>query len=93
MTINGIKQIFQSVAMQKGFQLEERPSASTNSYYFKLHGPSTSLMFRVSDHPTRDNIITLRMDMKLNPDRVRGFILNRCADLSLRQRDAYFAQL
>lgn len=93
MTINGIKQIFQNVATQKGYQLEERPSLSTNSYYFKLLGASSSILFRVSDHATRDNVVTLRIDKKLNVDRVRGFILNRCADLSVRQRDRYFAQL
>lgn len=93
MTINGVREIFHSVARQKGLNLEERPSRSTNSWYFILHGVSTSLLFRVSDHPTRNNVITLRIDKRLSADRVKAFMANRCADLGVRQRDTYFAQI
>lgn len=85
MKINEIKQIIRQQVKNKGYELEERKSTSTNSWYFKIYSGDCSLMFRVSDHYTKSDVITLRLDKKLSAKSVAGFINNRCQDLSSRK--------
>lgn len=85
MTINEVRSIILAGARKKGYYLEERKSVSTGSWYFKLYsGDNTSLLFRVSDHKTKADVITLRIDHKLTRDMVIRFINNRCSDLGAR---------
>ena len=85
MNINEVKQIIQAQIKRKGYLLEERKSVSTGSWYFKIYAsPDVSLLFRVSDHKTKKDVITLRLDHKLTRDGVIRFVNNRCQDLSYR---------
>lgn len=85
MNINEVKKIIEETIRRKGYVLRERKSASTGSWYFEILSPSNvSLLFRVSDHGTKKDVITLRLDHRINPDRVRNFADNRCRDLSYR---------
>ena len=52
MKINEVKQIIEEQIKRKGYRLEERKSASTGSWYFKIYSAEVSLLFRVSDHKT-----------------------------------------
>ena len=89
MTINEIKKIIEQQTQQKGYFLEERKSNSTGSWYFKIYAsPEVSLLFRVSDHKTKKDIITLRIDRKLTYDSVFRFVNNRCQDLGYRHMKA-----
>lgn len=87
MTIEQVTKILRDGAERRGYIIEERPSSSTSSRYFKLFSGDTSLMFRVADHKARPdaNVITLRLDKKNTPQGVERFIANRCADLSYRR--------
>ena len=85
MNIHDIRIIFSKQAQKKGYRLEERPSTSTNSWYFKIYSGNTDMMFRVSDHQTKSNIITLRFDKNTSFKNIENFINNRCKDLSNRR--------
>ena len=85
MEINEIKQIIEKHVKRKGYRLEERKSISTGSWYFKIYSAEVSLLFRVSDHKTKKDIITLRLDHKLTREAVIRFTNNRCEDLSYRR--------
>ena len=85
MKINEVKQIIEEQIKRKGYRLEERKSSSTGSWYFKIYSAEVSLLFRVSDHKTKKDIITLRVDHKLTRDAIIRFTNNRCEDLSYRR--------
>lgn len=84
MNIDVIRQILKRKVEQKGYVFEERKSSSTNSWYFKVSSGEFSLLFRVSDHKTKANVMTLRYDKKTNFKSVEAFIDNRCNDLGRR---------
>ena len=42
-------------------------------------------MFRLSDHPTKSDVITLRTDKNLSYKQLVRFVENRCRDLSDRK--------
>lgn len=84
MKVNDVVSIIRAEVNRRGYKLEERKSVSTDSLYFKIYSGDTSLMFRLSDHQTKSNIMTLRVDKKTTAQSVRGFINNRCQDLSHR---------
>ena len=84
MTITEIKQILSKKISQKGYILEERKSTTTDSWYFKIYSGTYSLMFRVANHSSGSNIITLRTDKKITRQQVERFAVNRCNDLSKR---------
>ena len=77
MQINDIKRIMKQEVEKKGYILEERKSTTTNSWYFKICAGKQSLMFRVSDHQTKADLITLRIDKHITEKSVVGFIDNR----------------
>lgn len=80
-----ITRIIRKEVAKKGYELEERKSTTTNSWYFKIYSGKVSLMFRLSDHNTAKDVITLRTDKKITPKSVEGFVQNRCRDLSDRK--------
>lgn len=84
MNIHEIKNIINKQVTKKGYYLEERPSTSSNSWYFKIYSGDSDMLFRVSDHNTRSNIVTLRLDKCTSVKNVESFINNRCQDLSDR---------
>lgn len=85
MQYKDVLEIIKREVKRKGYDLIERDSVSTNSHYFKLYSGKTSLMFRISDHNTKSNIITLRIDgKKMNPEHIKNFIINRMSDLGRR---------
>ena len=86
MNINEIKKIVTEQTAKMGYVFEDRKSSSTNSWYFKLYAtPDISLLFRVSDHVTNKNVITLRVDHKTSRKDIERFVYNRCRDLSYRK--------
>lgn len=85
MSMTEITRIIRKKVEKQGYKLEERESTSTTSKYFKLYFGDTSLLFRVSDHMTKANVITLRTDKKISPKLVENFIENRCRDLGARK--------
>lgn len=85
MNIHEIKNIINRQVTKRGYRLEERPSTSSNSWYFKIYSSDTDMLFRVSDHKTKSNIVTLRFDKCTSPKNVESFVNNRCQDLSDRR--------
>ena len=84
MQISEVTRIIRNEVKKQGYLLEERASQSSSSQYFKLYSGDTSLMFRIADHATKSNIMTLRIDKKTTARSVEGFIRNRCRDLGAR---------
>ena len=79
-----VAQIIYREAKRAGYVVEERKSVSTNSMYYTLHAGNYSLMFRVSDHKTPSNVITLRIDHKSTEKTAENFVKNRIKDLGYR---------
>lgn len=80
-----ITRIIRQEVRKKGYELKERQSVSTTSQYFEIRSGAYSLLFRIADHATHADVITLRVDKKVTPRSVEGFIRNRCRDLSDRK--------
>jgi len=89
MDINTVRNIIKKEIQRKGYELEERKSTTSESWYYKIYNGNNSLMFRISDHKTNSNIITLRVDKKLNRKTLDAFIRNRCDGLSRRVLDSF----
>ena len=85
MKMENVAQIITQEANKKGYKIEERKSVSTDSMYFKIYSDNYSLLFRLSDHPTKSDVITLRVDKNLNYKQIVRFVDNRCRDLSDRK--------
>ena len=85
MTANEIVKILENEITRKGYEFRERESASTSSRYFVIRSGPTSLLFRVADHPTKKNVITLRTDHRVTKENVVNFARNRCEDVSRRR--------
>ena len=79
-----VAQIIYREAKKVGYVVEERKSVSTNSIYYTLHSGKHSLMFRVSDHKTDSNIVTLRIDHRSTDKTAESFVRNRIKDLQYR---------
>ena len=82
-TIDTIRNTIRNIVEKRGYVLEERKSGSTDSWYFKIRSGENSLLFRISDHKTKTNVITLRVDHKTSFKNIVSFINNRCDDLAL----------
>ena len=85
MSYEQIAQIIFKEAKKAGYVVEERRSVSSNSMYYTLHGAKCSLLFRVSDHKTTSNVITLRIDHKSTSKTAESFVKNRIKDLGYRE--------
>ncbi len=84
MTYEQVAQIIFKEAKRAGYVVEERKSVSTSSMYYKLSSGKYSLLFRISDHKTKSNVITLRIDRKRTIKNVECFVKNRIKDLGYR---------
>lgn len=85
MKMENVAQIIKQEAKKKGYEIEERKSVSTDSMYFKIYSDKYSLLFRLSDHPTKSDVVTLRVDKNLTYKQIIRFVDNRCRDLSDRK--------
>lgn len=84
MTYEQVAQIIFKEAKRAGYVVEERRSVSTSSVYYTLSSGKCSLLFRVSDHKTKSNVITLRIDHKSTAKTAESFVKNRIKDLGYR---------
>lgn len=85
MSYEQVAQMIFKEAKKAGYVVEERKSVSTNSVYYTIHSGKCSLMFRVSDHSTNSNVITLRIDRKSSSKTAESFVKNRMKDLGYRE--------
>ncbi len=85
MNLEQVRQILFKETKRKGYVLEERPSTTTSSRYYIIRSGEESVEFRVSDHPGNTKMLTLRLDHRLNPESVSGFINNRIKALSYKR--------
>lgn len=88
MEIETIRQIFIKEVKRKGYNIEENKSLSTNSWYFTLSSGKYSMVIRVSDHNSKKDISTLRIDKIKKTKNVESYIHNRCQDLHERKMKA-----
>lgn len=88
MTYETISKIIFKEVEALGYRVTERKSVSTNSVYYTLFSSKSQLMFRVSDHKTDKNIVTLRVDQKGVEKNAIHFIRNRIKDLQYRNLKA-----
>lgn len=82
--IENARLVINRIVTKKGYTIEEHKSATTNSWYFKICCGEESLLFRLSDHQTYKDIITLRIDKVNKQKHLESFVNNRCKDLSDR---------
>ena len=73
MEYNEIIKIIKTKALDCGCMIEIRDSISTKSHYFKLKSGSSSMLFRISDHESKKDIKTLRMDRNVTRAAVQEF--------------------
>ena len=85
MTYGQVAQMIFKEAKKAGYKVEERKSVSTNSMYYTLYGDKCSLLFRISDHGTKSNVITLRIDRRSANKTAESFIKNRIKVLGYRE--------
>ena len=90
MTKEQIKSIMKKEVIRKGYVYKECDSKSTGSFYFTISCGLESLHFRISDHATKKNIITIRTDKKMTEQSLRGFINNRIDGLRRRVLNEFF---
>lgn len=84
MQTKAVAEIIRNYMCKKNYRMEERPSLSSGSWYFKVYSGEDSLLFRISDHGTKSDVITLRTDKKLSEKLIKNFVDNRCDDLRAR---------
>ena len=84
MNIERARQITLKELKNSGYPFEERLSKSTGSVYYKIFSSKESLLFRISDHQTNKNVITFRVDHRMDEKNLLKFVRNRVKDLSCR---------
>lgn len=87
MSINHIKSIIINEIEKSGYVCtsEEKLSKTTKSVYYSLCNQNgTTITFRVSNHSSKKNLITLRFDKKIDEKKVKSFVKNRIEDLQKR---------
>lgn len=84
MTQQQVAEIIFREVKRAGYVVTERKSVSTSSVYYTLSNGKCSLFFRVADHRTNSNVITLRLDHKISMQSAEAFVKNRIRDLGYR---------
>lgn len=85
MTYQDAARIINQELKKSSYNYEEIKSKTTNSLYYKIYSSSESLIFRVSDHNSKKNILTYRIDKhKNNNNNLKKFVQNRVKDLQVR---------
>lgn len=90
MTIDHALGIIRRELKRSGYDVTERKSLTTKSVYFDVSNIDVNLCFRVSDHSTVKNVITLRVDMIKNEAEVVGFVRNRIGGLRKRSMKRFY---
>lgn len=84
MTNTEARSIILKELSKSGYEYKEINSKSTDSMYYKISSGESSLLFRISDHPTQKDVITFRIDKHKNRENLQKFVKNRISDLSYR---------
>jgi len=84
LSINEVKRVIEKEVASFGYNLKERKSVSTDSWYFEISNGKSSLLFRVATHKTYKNVSTLRIDRKLTHKDVIAFARKKCHALGYR---------
>ena len=90
MTKNGVRDIIKQELNRAHMDYREIESKETESVYYKLYLGKTSMLFRISDHPTKKDVSTLRFDHKTSEDNIRRYTRNRVRDAKSREVKAIF---
>lgn len=61
-------------------EYKEIESKTTNSVYYKIYFGKSDLQFRISDHRTKYDISTLRIDYKSSAKTIINYVHNRIQD-------------
>lgn len=85
MTKNGVREIIKQELNKARMDYREIESKETESVYYKLYLRNTSMLFRISDHPTKKDVSTLRFDHRTSEDNVRRYTRNRIRDAKSRE--------
>ena len=85
MTKNGVRDIIKQELNRAHMDYREIESKETESVYYKLYLGNTSMLFRISDHPTKKDVSTLRFDHKTSEDNIRRYARNRIKDAKARE--------
>lgn len=88
MNYEQVSQIVAKEVKKAGYVVIERRSVSTDSVYYTVKSGEFSLLFRVSDHKTRSDVITFRIDHKFSVANFEHFVKNRIKDLGHRHLKA-----
>ena len=88
MNYEQVSQIVVKEVRKAGYVVVERRSVSTDSVYYTVKSGNFSLLFRVSDHKTKSDVITFRIDHKFSVANFEHFVKNRIKDLGRRQLKA-----
>lgn len=84
MNIITVKDLVDQQLKRSGYKYQIRESTSTTSVYFKIYASNTNLLFRIADHKTKKDIITLRIDHKTSQQSIQRFVQNRIDDVKKR---------
>ena len=90
MTKNGVRDTIRQELNRAHVDYREIESKETESVYYKLYLGNTSMLFRISDHPTKKDVSTLRFDHKTSEENVRRYTRNRIKDAKSREVKAIF---
>ena len=93
MTKNGVKDIIKQELNKAKVRYEEINSKETESVYYKIYFDNSSMLFRISDHPTKKDVSTLRFDYRTKEDNVRRYARNRIRDAKQREVGAVLDSL
>ena len=84
MNMETVRFIIKKEVQRMGYDIDERKSTTSDSWYYTISNGTESLMFRISDHRTRSNVVTFRIDKTTKQIQLVRFIHNRCEGLSKR---------
>jgi len=85
MTKNGVRDIIKQELNKARMDYREIESKETESVYYKIYLGNTTMIFRISDHPTGKDISTFRFDHKTSADNIRRYARNRIEDARVRE--------
>lgn len=85
MTKNGVRDIIKQELNKAKVDYKEIESKETESVYYKIYLGATTMLFRISDHPTKKDVSTFRFDHKTNADNIRRYARNRIKDAKTRE--------
>lgn len=89
MKLNHALSIIERELSKSGYEYKRHNSKSSESVYYSLsNGKGITLLFRVSDHRTRTDVITFRVDHKSTEKLLIAFVKNRVKGLQQRSLDS-----